>query len=56
MDDCASVSRFQAVRAFPDCSPINGQPIYWDIAAPPRYDPSKSVNALVCQSCVPDDF
>lgn len=27
---------------------MNGQPIYWDITAPPRYDPSRSVDAQVC--------
>lgn len=27
--------------------PINGQPIYWNISAPPRYDPIRSVTAQV---------
>lgn len=31
--------------------PISGQPIYWDITAPPRYDPARSVDAQVCLPC-----
>lgn len=30
-----------------DDRPINGQPIYWNVDAPPRYDPARSVVARV---------
>lgn len=42
-----SLAPMPTLEAEWDYSPINGQPIYWDITAPPRYDPVRSVDAQV---------
>lgn len=35
------------IKGEADSRPIDGQPIYWDITAPARYDGTKSVTADV---------
>ena len=46
---CVSLNLFCEIKLM-DNRPIGGQPIFWDITAPARYDGSKSVTADVCPS------